>query len=543
MKPRPYQAEAIALLDDYLSNADGNPCIVIPTGGGKTPCMAWKIEEWLKKWPGTRVLVLSHVKELLQQGVDKMRAIWPWAPIGIYSAGLNAKEMNQPITYASIQSIWRKACDFDPWDIIFVDEAHRIPTRGDKMYRKFLADAKLNNPIVRVVGWTATPYRLAGGPVCGPDRILNEIIYEANVKDLIDDGFLCRLTTKGTDAAVDTAGVSIRSGEFDNAQLTALVEPKVAAAVSETMRLAADRKSILFFCVNVEHAHHVSAELSNHGIEAPVVHASTPSHERAAYTEAFANGRLRALCNVNVLSEGFDAPCVDCVVLLRPTASAGLFYQQVGRGLRLHESKENCLVLDFSGNTERHGPIDCLRGWSTKTGGASKKDDAEPGGKPCPNCREIIPASARECRECGHVFPAPEIKHLTKPSNASILSPSEPWEVQISDVAVDVHRKEGKPDSLRVTYYATSALDSRSYREYICLAHGGYAEEKARRWWVRRFGDPVPKTANEAIASNMFLADELGNMTQSIKVKQVGKYTEITHVTLKDVNNAGAIAR
>lgn len=144
--------------------------------------------------------------------------------------------------------------------------------------------------------------------------------------------------------------------------------------------------------------------------------------------------------------------------------------------------------------------------------------------------------------ECGYVYPE-EIKHGTKPTAISIISDETPWEVKVGKVLVDVHQKAGKPDSLRVTYYEAGLLSSRFYREYICLAHGGYAEEKARRWWVRRFGDPVPKTANEAIASNMFLADELGSMTQSIKVKQAGKYTEITHITLKDVNNAGAIAR
>ena len=183
MQPRPYQREAIDALDAHLCSKATNPCVVLPTGSGKSPVMAWTIQRYKQDYPPFRCIVLAHVKELVEQNADKMRQVWPEAPIGIFAAGLRRRQRSQCITFASIDSVYDKADQFDPFDLVMVDEAHRIPARGEGKYRRFIQDAQLQNPNLRVVGYTATPYRLGCGPICHRDHVLNEIAYNANVRE------------------------------------------------------------------------------------------------------------------------------------------------------------------------------------------------------------------------------------------------------------------------------------------------------------------------------------------------------------------------
>ena len=145
MNLRPYQLEAVRAVYDHLRTRDDNPCVVIPTGGGKTPVIATICRDAVTHWNG-RVVILAHVKELLEQAADKVRHIAPDVPMGIYSAGLKRKDLGYAVTIAGIQSIWKKACDLGPVDLIIVDEAHMVPAEDDGMYRQFIANAKAVNP-------------------------------------------------------------------------------------------------------------------------------------------------------------------------------------------------------------------------------------------------------------------------------------------------------------------------------------------------------------------------------------------------------------
>ena len=165
MQLRPYQSEAVAAVYEHLRSRDDNPCVVIPTGGGKTPVIATICRDAVAHWNG-RVVILAHVKELLEQAADKLRHIAPDVPMGIYSAGLKRKDLGYSVTIAGIQSIWKKAADLGPVDLIIVDEAHMVPAEDDGMYRQFITDAKAVNPLVRIIGLTATPYRMKSGSIC-----------------------------------------------------------------------------------------------------------------------------------------------------------------------------------------------------------------------------------------------------------------------------------------------------------------------------------------------------------------------------------------
>jgi len=340
---RPYQDQAKVAVYDHLRTRDDHPCVVIPTAGGKTPVMASICKDAITLWNG-RVLILAHVKELLEQTADKLRVVCPEVTFGIYSAGLKRRDTDHAVIVAGIQSVYRRACELDAFDLVLVDEAHMIPLEGDGMYRQFLADAKVINPNLRIVGFTATPFRLKTGPICTPDGFLNQICYEVGVRELIRDGFLCPLISKAGKVKADTSDLHVRGGEFVADELEDLMDQDslVRSACGEIVEYTANRNACLIFATGIKHGQHIVEILRReHGIECGFVCGDTPTLERDATLARFKAGGLRFLCNVNVLTTGFDAPHIDCVSLVRPTMSPGLYYQMGGRGFRLHDTKEN----------------------------------------------------------------------------------------------------------------------------------------------------------------------------------------------------------
>ena len=529
---RPYQRASIDAVWAYLSAREGNPAVVIPTGGGKSPTMAGLIREALERWPGTRIAVVAHVRELVAQNAQKMLSVWPEAPIGIYSASLGRRDRLQPIVFASIQSVFKRAGELGRFDLVLVDEAHRIPVKGEGMYRQFLADCQRFNPDLRVIGFTATPFRLGVGPVCSPENLLTEICYEVHLRDLIEQGFLSRLISKASvQTKLDTSAVHVRGGEFVAKELDAAVnrEEIVAAACREMVELLADRRAWIVFCASVAHAESVNASLGRLGITSAVVEGSLSTFERDARIGAFQRGEIRALCNVNVLTEGFDATHVDAVVMLRPTKSPGLYVQMVGRGLRLHPGKDNCIILDFAGNILEHGPVDAIRVRRARKRGESDRLETQPM-KACPSCSEAVPIQVAVCGNCGHRWPVNErAPHEDSASVAPILSDESTTQVvehTVDGIYWDEHIKPGAAPSMRVTY----RCGMRIFREWVCVEHGGYARQRAVDWWRRRAlliphrGDlqAAPRTVADAIA----VADQLPTPVR-IAVRESGKYPEI----------------
>jgi DNA repair protein RadD len=495
---RPYQHESVAAVYQHLRDRDDNPCVVLPTGSGKTPVMATICRDAALTWGG-RVLILAHVKELLEQSADKLRLVCPEVKFGIYSAGLKRRDTEAPVIVAGIQSIYKRACELGTFDLILVDEAHMIPPEGEGMYQQFLTDAKVVNSTLRVVGLTATPYRLKSGLICTPEHFLNHVCYEAGVRELIVQGYLSPLITKAGITRVDTSAVHVRGGEFVAAEVEELMDQDelVEAACQEIVECTSDRKSVLVFTTGIKHGRHVQEQLRRrHDIPCGFVSGETPTAERDATLKAFRDGDLRFLCNVNVLTTGFDAPGIDCVAMLRPTMSAGLYYQMVGRGFRLNPGKANCLVLDFGGNVLRHGPVDAIR-IQERSGG-----QGEAPAKECPSCHVVIAAGYAICPQCGFEFPPPERqKHEAKASEAGILSGQvTDTEFNVQDISYSVHTKRGAPPdaprTMRVTYRLGLTY---SVSEFICFEHTGYARQKAETWWQARSDEPVPDTAEAAV--------------------------------------------
>lgn len=471
---RPYQRAAIDGLYTYWSDKKGdNPIIVAPTGSGKSLIIAHLIKDAMS-YPGTRVLILTHVKELLEQNASEFVALYPEADVGFYSASLKKKMLRKPITFAGIQSIHKKAYDMVPApDLVIVDEAHLIPKTDGTRYNKFLSDLRVCNPGVKVVGLTATPYRLDSGYLHeGDNAIFDGIAYDIPVADLMEQGFLAPVISKSGVKTIDLSNVGKRGGEYIESELAkAASDPElVTETVAEIVRYGAERKAWLVFACGINHAELLRAEFETHGIEADVVTGADGMSARAEKIERFRRGGSKCLINVNVLTTGFNVPHVDLVAIVRATESTGLYIQIVGRGTRIAPGKENCLVLDYGDNVMRHGFIDKIK---PKIKGKSENGEAPV--KKCPECLTVNHAAVRVCIECGHEFPPPQFNHGTKAYSGAMISTQVEAEwVDVDDVGYSRWRKEGKPDSIRVTYYCGLIKVS----EWLCPDHGGYAAER-----------------------------------------------------------------
>ncbi len=490
-----YQSEAVEAVYRHIRTRRTNPCVVLPTGAGKSWVIARLCADAVARWGG-RVVVLAHRKELLEQNAEKIRRLAPDIEVGVYSAGLRRRDLDTPVVVAGIQSVRKRAPDIGRVDLVIVDEAHLIPSNGEGMYRTFLDEARIVNPDVFVVGLTATPYRLDSGLLCGPDNVLGEIAYESGVRELIAKGFLTRLASKCGTAVADTSGVTVRGGDFVQAELDRLSsDPElVEAACREILEFAAGRHKCLLFASGVVHGRMLAEQLEALGERCGFVSGETSRDERAEILADFRDGDLRFLSNCDVLTTGFDAPEIDAIALLRPTQSPGLYYQMVGRGLRTHPDKENCLVLDYGGNILRHGPVDRVR----PPRGSSGDGSGDAVVKKCPGCGHLILAGYDRCPHCGHEWHDRLAKHAACASDLPPLAPSGKWRDVLS-VKYLAHRKKdapaGHPLTLRVAYRYDRGLDA---TEYVCFEHFGYARDRAVCWWKNRSEEPCPHTIAEA---------------------------------------------
>jgi len=362
------------------------------------------------------------------------------------------------------------------------------------MYRRFIDGMAALNDQVKIIGLTATHYRLDSGLLTeGENRVFTDVAYEVPVKRLIEEKWLAPLVTKAPSTELDVSGVHTRGGEFIAGELaTAVDKTEVnAAAVREIVHYGRDRKSWLIFCSGIDHAYHIRDALREHGIAVETVTGETNDLERDYILGEFKAGRLRAVTNCDILTTGFNHPGVDLIAFLRPTQSTGLYVQMAGRGMRNAPGKTNCLVLDFAGNIKRHGPIDRVNPYDQSKNGNGKAPV-----KTCPQCRSVIFAGFRHCPDCGHEFPPPASELKPTASARPIISQSTPFWVKVERIGYERHRKMGKPDSLRVDYYEST---NSVYSEWICLEHGGHVARRAHRWWVRRGGDPSVANVTEAL--------------------------------------------
>jgi len=533
---RNYQEDGVVGLFDYFKSHTGNPIAAYPTGTGKSIIIAEFIRRACAMFPNTRILKLTHDRKLIRQNFEKLLELWPTAPAGVYSAGLNRREIRQ-ITYGGIGTLVNRSQMLGHIDLIIIDECHRVSPKEKTSYLKLLGKLKAINPLVKVIGLTATPYRLGQG-LLTEDGIFTDIAVDwtsmENFNRLLADGYLCRLVPKKTKVELDVEGVRTQGGEFVLAELQKAVDKNEVtfAALKEALEQAHDRNHWLVFCSGVEHAEHVAAMLNSLGVSAGAVHSKMPQEQQEDIEARFVRGEIRALVNNDMFTTGFDFPGIDCIVVLRPTQSPGLWVQMLGRGTRprwpsrdgsdwhlwptcypdrfdlskqsdrlaciSHGPKPTCLVLDFAANTRRLGPINDPRI-------PRKKGKGGTGAAPvriCDECGSYCHASLRTCPDCGYVFPV-KVKFGSVAAGEALIIGDAP-QVEVFQVQFVSYRKHhprsGNPPSLCITY--TSGL--RMFTEWVCLEHPGFAGKKAREWWRTRdraleeYG--VPETIDDALS-------------------------------------------
>ena len=518
---RPYQREAIDAVWTWLDNNPGNCLASIATGGGKSICMSTFAKEACDRYPGTRVMIIAHIKELLAQNLKALLSVWSSAPVGLWSAGLNSKTKHQ-VTIAGIQSVHKLAAKFAPIDLVIIDECHLIPKSGNGMYLNFLKGLRIYNPNMRVVGWTATHFRTDTGLLTeGDDRLFDGIAYETDLGQMITSGWLCPIVSKGGATKADLTGVHKRGGDYIPGELQNAMDKGhlIEGALDEIEKYAADRKSILCFCSGVEHAAHVAEAARRRGIAANHVSGDMATAERDRAINDFKAGRTRLLTNANILTVGFDHPATDCIVLLRPTQSPGLYIQIAGRGLRKHSSKENTLFLDFTDTVARFGPIDQLKIKSKRKKGEGSISVAPC--KECKNCHELVHTAVMVCPGCGYEWPATGVDHGTEASSAVIVAAlAGPMVYPVVEVEYAVHKKPGKPDSIKVEYHCAE----RSFTEWLPIEdERSFVRKHAVSWFWDR-GATCPNTVAEAV--EMFKANRIP-APDTIVVKPDGKYWRI----------------
>lgn len=527
--PHFYQKEAVQSIFDYFAKETGNPLVVMPTGTGKSIVIADFLETVYRHYPNQRIMMLTHVQELIEQNYLELLQLWPQAPAGIYSSGLGRKDSMSRLTFGGIQSVARAMDKFGHIDLLIIDEAHLVSPEEDTLYRALITFLKKTNPFLKVIGLTATPWRMGFGLLTNPGGIFTHICYDISgvhaFNKLIELGFLLPLVPKRTTLELDTEGLHTRGGDFIESEMQERFDKEeiTEAALKEAMELGHDRRSWLIFCSGVQHAENTARILTSLGIPCAAIHSKISKEERRDRLRDFKAGRLRALTNNNVLTTGFNHKGLDLIIVLRATKSPILWVQILGRGTRpdyypgsdlttlegrllgiTQSHKQNCLILDYARNTARLGAINDP---------VIPRKKGEKGGpapiKCCEICSTYNHISARYCGGkaktdpafdpdlgCGAEFSF-EIKIKDVASEDAVIKSDLPIieNMKVNHITYSKHEKVGSPPMMKATYYC----GMRHFSEYVCPEHTGFAQHKARKWWSNRTNDPFPTSTTEMI--------------------------------------------
>jgi len=531
---RQYQEAATSALFQFIfSGKKENPLVVVPVAGGKSLLIAEFIKRVHAIYPRTRIVMLTHVKELLEQSAKELYEQYKECDMGFYCAGLNQKRLHNDVTFASIQSIHNKIAGFNRVpEIIIIDECHLISHKNDTRYRKFIDDVLALNPNCKIIGYTGTPFRADTGRLdAGDNRLFDEIAYEVSMDYMIEQGYWAKPVCPEVATKMDITGVSVVGGDYVASQLEAAInKPEITdACVAELLDKGENRRKWLVFTAGIQHAHDVAEEIENCGISVSVITSKTPKAERKKTIKDFRAGRIRCLVNVAVLTTGFDVPDIDLLSFMRPTRSPVLYVQTVGRGVRpvyapgydlntqqgrldaiANSIKPDCMILDFGGVVATLGPIDEVS-IKKEYDENEEKGDGAAIYKLCPldekdrngnqGCGEICAPAQRYCFSCGYCF----IRLDDEADNKAVVSRDVPAEwIEVLGMYTVPHQKlEGGPSSLKVSY--ATMIDT--FREWVCFEHHlfdvgdnkRYAWDKAVAWHNARLPDiKVPQSALEA---------------------------------------------
>lgn len=519
IESRWYQEEAVEAVFDFYSqprelDAQGNPkrknaLICLPTGTGKSLVIAMLAQRMFQRVPNTRLIMQTHVKTLIEQNGGKLLEVWPNAPLGFYSSGMKRRDSAQAIIYGGIQSCVGKFPIFGYRDFLFIDEAHLVGEEGS--YLKFIAELEQINPYLKIIGLSATPYRLGLGCLTN-GKIFTDIIYNLCTIDgfgrLMAEGYLAPLIGKRGCVEIDVSGVSLSStGDYASGELSAAIkeQAKTQQQLAEFVQLGQNRRSWLLFAAGIEEAEEITHLLNTvFNVETVCLHSKMGDAHNDAALKAWKAGEVRAAVNMNMLTTGVDNPMCDLIGDFQPTTSTGKHVQKLGRGTRPFAGKVNCLVLDYSGNIRRLGPINDPV--IPKKKGQGGGGDAPV--KICDSCDMYNYASATVCSFCGKEFVFHD-KTTKTAWDGEVLRSDLPefayFNVQRAIYTPHVSKatkaanpntpQDQLPYSIKVSYYC----GLRTFYEYVTVEGKG-GNISGRNWFRRRFEGEPPATNAEVLA-------------------------------------------
>ena len=563
MKLRYYQQDAIDAAFHWFDTQNTHPLIVLPTGAGKTVVFASMIKKIFEENSDSRVLILAHRQELISQADEKLKTVWPCAPSGLLAAGLKQFDSHEPIVIASRDTLAtpKRLGSVGQFDYIIVDEAHHVGPEKRSRYRKIFDHFDSTQYYApKVLGVTATPYRMGQGFIYGlDDHFFGGVAHRVTIPELIKAGYLCRLSAYqvASEAVIDasTARVKFKGGDYRESDIEhlAMEDQTMLAIVGDWIDKAYSkgRLSSVFFCITVAHANKMCMYLRDAGVEAAVVTAETPTEERKKILEDFESGVVNALCNVAVLTEGWDAPRTDCIALLRPNKSLGLYVQICGRGMRTWGNKKDCMLLDYGENMMRHGCIDTARPYKPEDDSDDDKIWI------CDQCVAVNDIDALTCVECGAPKPMPKISEqpsllldkeelspgyngreaatTTEAAQGNVLSdeleePAQKLEKikDIDFVSAQIKTSKNGNDYLNVMFSTPGEYWPQSMP--IMLGMRGKAGIVAAKKWNALTRPGTPITHDLSFSADLVNKHKVMSHIKQITVRKEGKYWNVVSV-------------
>jgi DNA repair protein RadD len=404
-KLRKYQAEA---LETVLAALQERPYVLLQaaTGAGKGILLAELSRLLVGSYPEMRIAIIAHRQELIEQAYEKLLNVWPegFHHIGLACASVGKVDTKKAVTIGSIQTLDRRDIEV-PFDLLIIDECHHIPPiEAGGQYHNIINRNLENNPVLRVLGLTATPFRLNHGYIYGTEcrenktNFFPQLDYSISMNTLIDLGYLTGWRAKKpVDISDRLAKAIIKNGEYDMQWLSGEMsqEIHIESALDAYQRYGESSKKVVVFAIDIKHANLLASTFASKGYKAKALHSLLPQGERKGILRDFEEGELRFLVNVGILTEGWDSPRVDMIMMCRPTKSPGLFVQMIGRGMRPFPEKFSLLILDLAENFNLHGDPG-----NPNIKIKNKVVPSEPLYKVCPYCKSIIALSARTCYSC-----------------------------------------------------------------------------------------------------------------------------------------------
>ncbi len=543
MVPRYYQTMAKNAIFEYFeSGKDGNPLVCMPTGTGKSIVIADFITEVFRMYSNQRIMMLTHVWKLIVQNANKLREFWPAAPLGIYSAGLDEKDTLMPITFGGVQSVVNAVREFGHIDLLLIDEAHLLNDEETTQYAQVISALKAVNPWLKIIGFTATPFRMKQGMLTDGE-LFTDICINFCTRDwilrFIEEGFMAPLIGKPTATRIEGLDKLKKvGGDFNQKDAERLVDKDevVWSACQEILEFGHDRNKCMVFAGGIKNAEHIANTLDAMGASVTFVHSKLGKKEIARRLEAYSNGEYWGMVGANMLTTGYDEPSIDLIADLQATCSSGKHVQKLGRGTRVFNGKNNCLYLDFVGNVIENGPLDDPR--------LPRKPGEPTGELPIKICEthKLIHPEGHTIRGCG-AYNHPSVRYCCNCSaEFSFASKVEGTAYNTSPMSIETNpvydvvtlkqpvfyvKSQGKmagsfqkPPYIRATY----TVGMRPINVILCFEHGGIAAKKARDWWRRHSPNDPPATCDEFLSR----VNEL-RTPKTITVQSNLKYPEVTN--------------